>query len=285
VGKITCLSFVRSLCGSFIVLWGINLSSCATYNADYDANHTALLQCQALGLPDWTSTIWRCVKVKRDSNFQSLVAIAGQGACDLAKERSQGSAAACATARIQAENAAWVKLSTAPANTQPDLSPQALLPSLAAAPTANSLSAPQSPTASKPLLSGTGAEKNLTSQSQTPIAHKIDSCLQNTHPPDAIGSAVDGDGVVIELFDRGTRARVGNFTFTGSLWFFDGGRSTEVKEGTTVQNLSFREYHPASSENLKICASGGTFVLFTSSRRFKIDFPSPAFAAFAEEIK
>lgn len=113
------------------------------------------------------------------------------------------------------------------------------------------------------------------------------SCTQSTHPSDAVGSEITGTGTGAEitLFDEGTRSRVGEFSFTGGLWFFNGGESTEVESGTRVLAFSFGDYHSGGSTNSKLCASGRYFILSSAGRRFRIYFPSAAFAAFILEIK
>lgn len=113
------------------------------------------------------------------------------------------------------------------------------------------------------------------------------SCDQSKHPGDAIGSEITGEGTgaEISLFDETTRSQVGKFTFLGGLWFFDGGTSTEVQEGTTVKSFSFAGYNSSNAADLKICASGKYFVLSSQGRRFRIYFPSLAFAAYIMDIK
>jgi len=113
------------------------------------------------------------------------------------------------------------------------------------------------------------------------------TCSQSHYPGDAIGSEIKGEntGAKIALFDEITRTQVGNFSFTGGLWFFDGGKGTDVEEGTRVLDFSFGNYHSNSSENLNICSYGKYFILSSSDRRFRIHFPSLAFAATIFEIK
>jgi hypothetical protein len=113
------------------------------------------------------------------------------------------------------------------------------------------------------------------------------SCDQSKHPSDAIGSSITGEnsGVEIGLFDETTQSQVGKFTFVGGLWLFDGGTSAEVQEGTTVKSFSFGDYNSSNAADLKICASGKYFVLSSQGRRFRIFFPSLAFAAYVTEIK
>ncbi len=113
------------------------------------------------------------------------------------------------------------------------------------------------------------------------------SCDTTRHPGDAIGSEIKGEstGAEIALYDETTRSQVGSFAFTGGLWFFDGGQSTEVAEGTHVVSFSFGDYHPGASANLSLCSSGRYFILSSEGRRFRISFPSLGFAALIMEIK
>jgi hypothetical protein len=113
------------------------------------------------------------------------------------------------------------------------------------------------------------------------------SCHQDSQPPDAIGTKIEGEGTgaIIGLYDENTRSRVGSFSFNGGLWFFDGGKSTEVEAGTRVLDFSFGDYHPGGPMTLSICASGKYFILSSEGRRFRIHFPSVTFAAFILEIK
>ena len=122
-------------------------------------------------------------------------------------------------------------------------------------------------------------------QGQTPPKQSSPqyNCSKSTHR-NALGSAVEGMGAEIGLFDETTRSRIGTFKLDGSLWFFDGGKSTEVGKDTYLQDFSFRNYHP-DPKTLKLCSSGKYFILSTGSRRFRILFPSPTFAAFILEIK
>jgi hypothetical protein len=91
-------------------------------------------------------------------------------------------------------------------------------------------------------------------------------------------------GAEIGLFDETTGSRVGTFKLDGSLWFFDGGKSTEVGKDTRLQDFSFHDYHP-DPKTLKLCASGKYFILSSGVRRFRILFPDATFAAFIVEIR
>ena len=100
-----------------------------------------------------------------------------------------------------------------------------------------------------------------------------------------LGSAVEGNGATISLFDSKTRSRVGEFKLFGELWFLNGGKTTEVGDGTRVEDFSFGSYNHPGKNNLQIRAVGDHFVLSSKARRYKISFPSMGFSAFVKEIK
>jgi hypothetical protein len=111
------------------------------------------------------------------------------------------------------------------------------------------------------------------------------SCNKSALPHDAIVSGLRGEEFEVGLYDEHTRSQVGKFTFTGALWFFDGGHTTIVQEGTRVLDFSFGNYHPGGTANLKLCASDKYFILPSENRRFRLEFPSNGPAAFITEIK
>ena len=113
-----------------------------------------------------------------------------------------------------------------------------------------------------------------------------DSCLQDVHPADAVGSAIQGTstGAQIALFDEAKKANVGKLVFVGKLWFFDGGSSTEVDKTTKVMAFAVGNFKP-DAKDVKICASGKYFIVSALKRRFQIYFPSLQFSALVKEIE